>query len=211
MKLYIYEHCPFCARARMIFGLKKIPVDLSVIMEGDADTPIRLIGRKVVPILEKDDGSVMSESMDIVRYVDALVSQPVLTDPPREEFEAWFPVARQVMLSLVIPRFTRSSFREISTDESRRAYREREEAAFGDLDSLMERTPEFLGQMVVLLDRLELAMEDRTSFSTSDLVLYSTLRSLSIVKGLAFPRNVRQFMRRMEQASGLRLFADRAI
>lgn len=22
MKLYIYEHCPFCVRARMIFGLK---------------------------------------------------------------------------------------------------------------------------------------------------------------------------------------------
>ena len=23
MKLYVYDHCPFCVRARMIFGLKK--------------------------------------------------------------------------------------------------------------------------------------------------------------------------------------------
>ena len=22
MKLYVYDHCPFCVRARMIFGLK---------------------------------------------------------------------------------------------------------------------------------------------------------------------------------------------
>jgi glutaredoxin 2 len=67
MKLYIYEHCPFCARARMIFGLKGLPVDLQVIMEGDVETPIRLIGKKVVPILEKADGTFMSESLEIVR------------------------------------------------------------------------------------------------------------------------------------------------
>ena len=25
MKLYVYDHCPFCVRARMIFGLKNLP------------------------------------------------------------------------------------------------------------------------------------------------------------------------------------------
>ena len=39
MKLYIYEHCPFCTRARMIFGLKSLPVELSVVLEGDARGP----------------------------------------------------------------------------------------------------------------------------------------------------------------------------
>lgn len=41
MKLYVYEHCPFCIRARMIFGLKKVPFELGVIMEGDIETPDR--------------------------------------------------------------------------------------------------------------------------------------------------------------------------
>ena len=27
MKLYIYDHCPFCVRARMIFGLRDVAVD----------------------------------------------------------------------------------------------------------------------------------------------------------------------------------------
>ncbi|POU69340.1 glutaredoxin, partial [Pantoea sp. PSNIH4] len=27
MKLYIYDHCPFCVKARMIFGLKNLPVE----------------------------------------------------------------------------------------------------------------------------------------------------------------------------------------
>ncbi len=58
MKLHIYEHCPFCVRALMIVGLKKLPVEISVIMEGDAETPTRMVGRKVVPILEKTTGRI---------------------------------------------------------------------------------------------------------------------------------------------------------
>ena len=27
MKLYIYDHCPFCMRARMIFGLRNVSVE----------------------------------------------------------------------------------------------------------------------------------------------------------------------------------------
>ncbi len=39
MKLYIYDHCPYCLKARMIFGLKNIPVELHVLLNDDAETP----------------------------------------------------------------------------------------------------------------------------------------------------------------------------
>ncbi|EQC2584863.1 glutathione S-transferase N-terminal domain-containing protein, partial [Shigella sonnei] len=38
MKLYIYDHCPYCLKARMIFGLKNIPVELHVLLNDDAET-----------------------------------------------------------------------------------------------------------------------------------------------------------------------------
>ena len=53
MKLYVYDHCPFCVRARMIFGLKNLPVELVVLANDDEATPIGLVGKKVVPILSK--------------------------------------------------------------------------------------------------------------------------------------------------------------
>ena len=53
MKLYVYDHCPFCVRARMIFGLKNLPVELVVLANDDEATPIGLVGKKVVPILPK--------------------------------------------------------------------------------------------------------------------------------------------------------------
>ena len=55
MKLYIYDHCPYCLKARMIFGLKNIPVELHVLLNDDAETPTRMVGQKQVPILQKDD------------------------------------------------------------------------------------------------------------------------------------------------------------
>ena len=53
MKLYIYDHCPFCVKARMIFGLKNLPVELIVMLNDDEETPKRLIGQKIAPILQK--------------------------------------------------------------------------------------------------------------------------------------------------------------
>ena len=50
MKLYIYDHCPYCLKARMIFGLKNIPVELHVLLNDDAETPTRMVGQKQVPI-----------------------------------------------------------------------------------------------------------------------------------------------------------------
>lgn len=211
MKLIIYEHCPFCARVRTIFGLKRLPVDISVLMEGDAETPMRLVGRKVVPILIKDDGTAMAESMDIVRYVDSAYGPRVLTAPPRAAIDAWCQEGRALFPKLVIPRKTRSAFRENSTPAAQAAYCAREERAIGNLEAHLANTPHMLPPAQAHLNSLEPLMEDWPTRSESDLVLYSTLRSLSIVRGLTMPPRALEFARAMERSSGVELLCDRAI
>ncbi len=44
--VYVYDHCPFCVRARMIFGLKKIPHQLIFLDNDDVETPTALVGKK---------------------------------------------------------------------------------------------------------------------------------------------------------------------
>ena len=75
MKLYSYDHCPYCVKARMIFGLRGIGFEHAILANDDEATPNKLIGKKMVPILVKNDGSAMGESLDIVRYVDSLSGQ----------------------------------------------------------------------------------------------------------------------------------------
>ncbi|VEA74095.1 Glutaredoxin-2 [Serratia rubidaea] len=81
MKLFIYDHCPFCVKARMIFGLQGKPVRLVTLLNDDEITPTTMIGKKMAPILQKDDGSYLPESMDIVHYIDRLDGKPLLTGP----------------------------------------------------------------------------------------------------------------------------------
>lgn len=98
MKLYIYDHCPFCVKARMIFGLKNIPVELNVLQNDDEATPTRMIGQKMVPILQKDDSRYLPESMDIVHYVDNLDGKPLLTGKRNPAIEEWL---RKVTVTLI--------------------------------------------------------------------------------------------------------------
>jgi glutaredoxin 2 len=49
---------------------------------------VRLAGKRRVPILVKDDGQPMLESMDMVAYIEA-VGDPILTGPKRAEISEW--------------------------------------------------------------------------------------------------------------------------
>ena len=210
MKLYLYEHCPFCTRARLAFGFKNVPVELSIIMEGDAQTPTQLVGRKVVPILQKEDGSHMAESLDIVHYVDQL-GTPMFDGAVDPAIDSWIKDAWPLGLKLFIPRFTKGDFAELATPAAREAYRQREEAAFGDLKALMANTPALLTEMTHKLNALAPLLQARHDVDISDIVLWPVLRSLSIVKDLEFPAAVRSYMERIAERSKVPLLFDQAM
>ena len=84
MRLYLFEHCSLCFRVRMIAALKRLHLQETVVLDDDSDTMLALIGKRQIPILVKDDGEPMLESMDMVAYIDGL-GQSVLTGPERPE------------------------------------------------------------------------------------------------------------------------------
>src|SRR3984893_17851602 len=100
MRLYLFEHCSIWFRVRMAAALKRLHLQETVVLEDDSETMIGLAGKRVVPILVKDDGQAMLESMDMVAYIDAL-GDPILTGPQRGEVSAWTDsfVAKAVQLT----------------------------------------------------------------------------------------------------------------
>jgi glutaredoxin 2 len=115
VKLYIYDHCPFCLKARMIFGLRNIPVESIVLQNDDEATPVKMIGQKMVPILQKDDSRYMAESMDIVHYVDRLDGTPLLTGKQNPDIADWLRKVNGYVNQLLLPRFAEAAFDEFST------------------------------------------------------------------------------------------------
>ena len=86
--LHVYDHCPFCVRARMIFGLKKVPFKLNFLMNDDVVTPTKMTGKKVLPILEME-GQAMSESLDIVSKIDAIGGPVLAKAADRKDIDQW--------------------------------------------------------------------------------------------------------------------------
>jgi glutaredoxin 2 len=114
MKLLMFEHCSLCFRVRMTAALKGMHLRESVVLDDDTDAMAHLVGKRVIPILVKDDGIPMLESMDMVRYIDAQ-GEPILTSPERNEIAAWADTFATKAAPLTWPRYPLLGLPEFAT------------------------------------------------------------------------------------------------
>lgn len=215
MKLYYYDHCPYCVKARMIFGLKDVPVTLVPVLNDDVETPTKLVGRKVVPILEKEDGTPMPESMDIVRYIDGTYKGgPLLDGPQNPAIAAWLE-NRPYASKLTMPRWVQCDLPEFKTDSARRWFKEKKEEAIGSFDEHLKRSEEYIKQSEEDLQKLDSLIQSKGAVngapSEDDVHLFAALRSQTIVKGLRFPHKVAEYLENMSALTNVPLYFQIAI
>lgn len=51
MKLFVFQHCPYCIKAMMVAAYKKIDVEWVYLQNHDVDARIAKVGANMVPIL----------------------------------------------------------------------------------------------------------------------------------------------------------------
>ena len=70
--LHLYDHCPFCIRVELVLGWKNIPYERKLYGYGDIEGPTKIIGKKMLPVLEYHDETgakkYMGESLDIISF-----------------------------------------------------------------------------------------------------------------------------------------------
>ncbi len=211
MQLYIYDHCPYCVRARMIFGLKKIPVQLITLLNDDEATPTKLVGKKVVPILVKDNGEAMPESLDIVHYIDKHYGNaPILTgqkDDPA--LLAWIEASRDYTRRLCMPRWVDAPLAEYQSESARLYFIKKKEENIGSFQENLKLSRHLIATASEHLRKLEPLVKSpqaiHGTLSEDDILLFPILRSLTIVAGLRFPDKVDTYVRRMSEITGIPL------
>lgn len=216
MKLYVYEYCPYCIKARMIFPLKGLPFDMDVLLDDDIRTPTQLTGRKLLPILEKRDGSHMGESMDIVRYVDNLPDTPAcITGKRRREISQWCSAIEYTVYQLSMCRWSDMPVHEFSTPSARAYYVRGKEAWVGRFKPLFQQTSEFLDDVHDALAQLDPMINANDAvngeLSLDDFSLFPLLHQLSVVKGVRYPAQVDAYRRRMAERCCIPLYDEHAI
>ena len=217
MKLYVYDHCPFCTRARMAAALRGVATELVYLPNDDEDMPIRLIGAKQLPILQKEDGSHMGESLDIVRYFYRQDSS-ALDEAVRPEIQAWVEAFGDWGYRLIMPRDVQLGLPEFAAESSVAYFKAKKEAFLeASFEQLLQETPRYLAQAQEALRVLDgliapnAGYANGTHLSMEDILVFPLLRNLSMVKGAAYPNNVAHYVRAMSQAAKIPLFFDRAV
>lgn len=212
MKLYIYEHCPFCVKARMIFGLKNLPVELVVMLNDDEATPTRLIGQKMAPILMKEDGSCMPESLDIVHYIDRIDREPLLTGKTNPAITDWLRHINSYVNKLLIPRVAEAPFAEFATPEARDYFKNKKQGTYGDFSELREHSAGWIKNVNDDLRKLDKLIVKPNAvsgeLSLDDIHLFPLLRSLSLVAGIEYPSRVADYRDNMAKQTQINLLSS---
>lgn len=215
MKLYIYDHCPFCIRARMIGGFHHMNIENIILQNDDEATPIRMIGAKQVPILQKDDGSYMGESLDIVRYLDELSGDGRLKEEIRPEIQTWLDNVNKYVTKLVHPRSVRIDLPEFSTQSAIDYFIQKKEKNIGSFQENLDNTDEYMQKIRADLAELEKWVVSpeglNGTFSMEDILVFPILRNLTLVHGLTFPADIQVYINRISEMTDIPLYTDKAI
>ncbi|MCE0812768.1 glutaredoxin 2 [Buttiauxella sp. W03-F01] len=215
MKLYIYDHCPFCLKARMIFGLKNIPVELVVLLNDDEVTPTKMIGRKMAPILQKDDSRYLPESMDIVHYVDKLDGEPLLTGAANSAISDWLRHVNSYVQHLLLPRIAKAPFDEFATPAARAYFTQKKEAMIGSFADHLTHSPGLTKKISDDLRKLDKLIVQPNAvngeLSDDDIHLFPLLRNLTLVAGIEWPSRVAAYRDNMAKQTQINLLSSHAI
>jgi glutaredoxin 2 len=205
MRLYLFEHCSICFRVRMAAALKRLHLQETVVLEDDSETMIKVAGKRVVPILVKDDGAAMLESMDMVAHIDG-IGAPVLVGPQRSELSAWASATADKTAPLTWPRYPLLGLPEFGTIAAHDHYVVRKQKRLGDLVELRARSRELIDALMPDLESLDRFIESPTAvngtLSLDDIRVLPLLRSAAVVKGLRFPHKVRDYFETMMSRIG---------
>lgn len=205
LTLYHYECCPYCVRVRMMLAFSALPYELKTLHYDDKTTTQRLASTNLTPILVREDGRSITESLVIVADLEAQSGHSL--DPramPASIVQA-LDATEEVRASLMKPRLLSLGLDEFATPSSQTYFYERWSLTPALMQQELERTSEYVERVAPALQHISdtVAAErwlDR-DLAMADILLAPVLRSLTSVKALRWPAPLEAYLRRrLEEA-----------
>lgn len=207
--LYYYEHCPYCIRVLTFAGLANISLEKVVLLNDDEQTPISMIGAKMLPILVTQPNTFMPESLDIIDYLSQTYHFPLASEPElRQQAETLLYEQRIPIYSLMMPRCIQLPLQEFKTHVAIDYFVNKKTAAIGDFAVAMENSAAFIQTLATALEQAADLFKSLTSKCTCDaaIILFSALYGLFYVKDFTWSTAAKNFMQAMGEAANLPVF-----
>jgi glutaredoxin 2 len=142
----------------------------------------------------------MLESMDMVRHVESH-GDPILIGPERSDVAEWAGGLISKTAPLTMPRYPLLGLPEFATVAALDHYTVRKRKTLGDFVELRANTRTFIKDLMPELEALDRLLVSshaiNGTLSLDDIRVLPLLRSVAIVRGLCFPRKVREYFETM--------------
>lgn len=210
MKLYHYEHCPFCQRVRLFMGFKNIPYEKIIVSYADKQTPKDLCNSSTLPIFDFGDGMVINESIDIMREIEMRHPNPIGFIGPVEAKLQWASMAVVSLpryFDILLPAFADFYSAEWEKfPEGKEHFIASKEKKRGKIFAeIKKETPEiFTNNILPALEEIVDIVEDEyflmgPTFSVADCVLAADLSALRTVENITLPQEIISYIERVEK------------
>lgn len=195
--LYHYVHCPYCVRIRLALGFFNIAYDSKVIAYDNETLPVSLCGKKMLPIYQDNDGTIINESLDIIHHLDkksVLFSN--ITKDQLELTDSIINEAGQRLHPLAIPQWANTLEFQ---GNARTYFMDKKEASTGSFMALHEQEATLKSDLSAFLDNLDLppVFFNGDSFSILDIQIASHLYGLYSLIDFYIPRHIHDYLQRV--------------
>ncbi|EKF9660872.1 glutaredoxin 2 [Vibrio cholerae] len=210
MKLYIYEHCPFSARVRYVAGMLNIPLDVITLDYDDDQTTNQIIGSKQVPLLIKESGEALAESLDIIQFLLESVNSSETAQPAQATLD-WQRSAFLPLQKIGYPRWFKLGLPEFKTASAQQAWRVKKETTELHFESLLKDTPQIALQVQACIDAVKplLKLHSYQHVALIDeAIIFSILRGFFSAPEIQWDSEVRDWMVSVSQKTQVRLLQD---
>jgi len=209
MKLYHYVHCPFCVRVRLALGFLQISFESIVVPYDDEETPVKLTGKKMLPIMAFDDGTIMNESLDIIKKLDPnnlLKNQ--LMNLHQEEFNALLERIGKPVHNLCMPYWI---WTPEFNQNSRNYFQKKKEVKRGPFAKLIHQKEEFIAELDLILAGLENDLKPfykNDEMTILDIALAAHLWGMYIFPEFQFSPKIHNYLQKVKRQCAFEYHGD---
>lgn len=202
LKLYHYVMCPYCIRVRMTLGYLGLAYESIVVPYDDEETPLKLTGKKMLPIMEID-GKVMNESLDIMAILDKenkLKVKEITSSPGFKDFDALLNRLVAHVHNMAMPYFI---YTPEFNEKSRQYFQSKKEEKRGPFKDLVKNQRQYVDQIQKEFSLLEKELSPfyhSSTFSLYDLLLAAHVWGLYVVPEFQFSERIHKYLQSVKEA-----------
>ncbi|MBK26739.1 MAG: hypothetical protein CME70_22250 [Halobacteriovorax sp.] len=207
IKLYHYVHCPFCVRVRLGLGFLGLKFESIVLPYDDEETPIKLMNKKMLPIVEFENGDLSNESLDIIKRIDKenLLSNEGSSD---QELEELLSRIGSDVHSLCMPYWM---WTPEFNKESRDYFQKKKEIKRGPFNKLIQDKEKYLSSFNETTKIIETKLTpyyQSESFTIKDIMLASHLWGMYIFPEFQFSKKIHSYLQEIKKITNFEYHED---